>query len=69
MCIRDRYVDGVQDCDPVQDPTTLSLDTTEGFYIGSWNYPITSYFTGVIDDVRVYGRALTEMEITHMASQ
>jgi hypothetical protein len=71
-CVRDAdhlrmYLDGVQQSSwPI--PAGTSFDTTVGVSIGysrQWN---NAWFSGLIDDVRVYGRALSPGEIADISS-
>lgn len=56
------YLDGVLDATPAVDTTTGTLATSRSFKIGhSQYYP--NFFDGLIDDVRIYGRALSDEEI------
>lgn len=60
------YVDGISDAMPVEDTTTGSLSGSKSFEIGhSLGTILTGhwYFDGIIDDVRLYNRALSAEEI------
>ncbi|MHC4739644.1 MAG: LamG domain-containing protein, partial [Planctomycetota bacterium] len=61
------YVDGVSDATPVTDTTTTSLVNSANFMIGadSDRYH-TAFFDGIIDDVRIYDKALSAEEIEVM---
>ncbi|MFZ0035491.1 MAG: LamG-like jellyroll fold domain-containing protein [Sedimentisphaerales bacterium] len=60
------YLNGVSDATPVTDTTTGSLANDYHFMIGKWEY-YGLYFDGLIDDVRVYNRALTEDEVRSLS--
>jgi subtilisin family serine protease len=62
------YLNGVSDATPVTDPTTTTLANTYNFMIGRWEY-YNLYFDGVIDDVRVYDRALSADEVWQLYQQ
>jgi Concanavalin A-like lectin/glucanases superfamily len=54
------FVDGRQ---AASRPTTGTIETTENpLWLGG-NHPYGEFFNGLIDEARVYGRALTEAEI------
>jgi hypothetical protein len=67
------YVDGVL----VAGPTTwqggnITTDATNTFFIGSsgsTSGPLVPYFSGNIDEVRIYNRALSAAEITNLYNQ
>ncbi|MHC4706080.1 MAG: LamG domain-containing protein [Planctomycetota bacterium] len=61
------YVDGSRDAAPVTDTTSAALSTDESFRIGR-TYT-AQYFDGIIDDVRIYGRALSAEEIRALYRQ
>jgi hypothetical protein len=63
------YVDGVLDAEPVTDTITESLETNTSLIIGDMGYGSTGFFTGAIDDVKVYSRPLTDLEIDNLANQ
>jgi hypothetical protein len=46
-------------------PVLLNTGTDKNFRIGRWN---SNYFNGLIDDVRIYDKALSEAEITSVMS-
>ncbi len=64
------YVDGL--LDPVGSSKAMEIYTdvysgrTRGLTIGAWE-PFGSYFEGVIDEVRIYDRALSDDEIAALA--
>ncbi|MCE7935491.1 MAG: hypothetical protein DYG96_13015, partial [Chlorobi bacterium CHB2] len=60
------YVDGVR---ATIDSTTLSFDsltTTNGIWIGQIISSLGSYFTGAIDDIRLYDTALSESQVQNL---
>jgi hypothetical protein len=61
------YVNGTQDGSAIF-PAAGQGDSLAGLYIGKtgyWSgYPDDRYFNGVIDEVRIYNRALTDQEIS-----
>jgi hypothetical protein len=69
------YVDGVQDGVPatLSDGYDLSGTSQASAYIGAgWRFDtsvVHKFLTGVIDDVRIYGRVLTEEEIAWLAGR
>jgi hypothetical protein len=71
-CVRDAdhvrmYLDGVQQgAAPI--PGGTSFDTTVGASIGYSRQWTSGWFKGLIDDVRVYGRALSPGEIADLSS-
>ncbi len=64
------YLDGVPDTLPVTDSTVSTLETTQPLEIGKMHSvspgPLYHYFHGDIDDVRIYNRALSAMEIQQL---
>ena len=61
------YVDGVaQTMTVVTDNLTATTLTTRPFNIGSWDNGGSSWFDGLIDEVRVYNRALSPDEIKRL---
>lgn len=63
------YIDGVL----VQTSNDLQLNRMDNcvggnLHIGRWWAADTQYFNGIIDDVRIYNRALTQEEITYLAN-
>ncbi|MEP6652079.1 MAG: LamG domain-containing protein [Myxococcales bacterium] len=59
------YIDGVQVAtNPAMTLHPRDLGATTGNYIGRSHYATDPYFTGSVDDFRVYKRALTVAEIT-----
>ena len=55
------YVDGVQEGTPVNQAFNISV-STGNLIIGAWN-PSSKFFNGIIDEVKVYNRALSQDEI------
>ena len=55
------YVDGVEK-ESIQDTTTASHTNSQALSIGGLSG--SGFFNGLIDDVRIYNRALTPAEIT-----
>jgi len=49
---------------------TVSATSAANFMIGSRDVsaPVRSFFDGLLDDIRVFNRALTQSEITHLAT-
>lgn len=60
------YLNGVQDA--VAGPYPALTDFGIGHYIGRWMNGTTYPFSGVIDDVRIYNRALSASEIASLAA-
>ena len=60
------YIDGVSVV--TGDLSSFNATVSGGFDIG-WAQAGSRYFTGQIDDVRIYDRALTDAEITALASK
>ncbi|UCC22461.1 MAG: LamG domain-containing protein [Planctomycetota bacterium] len=67
------YVDGNTDGEPVTDTTSGSLSTSQNFWIGLMTTTVSNdplenphYFSGLIDDVRIYDRALSAAEIEEL---
>jgi len=58
------YIDGSFDATPVEDTTTNTLSGNEPLTIGRSHGD--NYFTGIIDDVRIYNHALSENEIREL---
>ncbi len=58
------YIDGNLDATPVEDTTTATLSGNEPFTIGCSHGD--NYFTGIIDDVRIYNHALSQSEIREL---
>jgi len=56
------YYDGVE-CDVDDGYDEPITDGDEGVYIGRWS---TSYFNGTIDEVRIYNRSLSPIEIEEL---
>ncbi len=55
------------DCEPLSG--NISYDTARDMRIGSWAPATPQYFNGIIDEVRVYDRALTGQEIEDLYKQ
>ena len=66
------YVDGQLDAVPFAGVCTLNTTTDSPVHIGVWNRPVAAdkifYFQGHIDDVRIYDRALSAVEIDSIAT-
>lgn len=61
------YIDGVLD-KTISSPSSI-INYPCKFYIGSCEPPISNeVFNGRLDEVRIYSRALTQSEITYLAS-
>lgn len=61
------YVDGVPEGSEIVNGTFVSADTAVTLKIGhTWNPAGDNYFTGYIDDVRVYNRALSPSEVKQL---
>ena len=60
------YVDGGSDATPVTDTTTSTLANSNRFGIGRTQDYYQTYFGGIIDDVRVYNRALSAEEVREL---
>jgi hypothetical protein len=60
------YVDGVLNHTATESSTAVP-NTASPLVIGQLNGNADGYFQGLIDDVRVYGRALSAAEITQLA--
>ena len=59
------YINGIQDPNIIDAPETLH-SSDNPLQIGAWNYSpnqTDTYFKGVMDEVKIYNRALTEKEI------
>ena len=60
------YVNGLSDATPVSTTFSQCATNTANPYIGAFNFPWSNYqnaFTGSIDDLRIYNRALSAAEI------
>lgn len=56
------FIDGI-----LYKGTIISIDTTKtNIYIGYQNNPNVGWFNGIIDDIRIYNRALSESEIQQL---
>ena len=63
------YVDGVDDTRPGTDPEALNLTADQDVRIGSRPVSNDRFFMGLIDDVRIYDRVLTQEEIAWLAGR
>lgn len=58
------YIDGVQtDANPAMDLVPMYLGDTTRNFIGRSQYEGDPYLPGAVDDLRIYGRALSESQI------
>jgi arabinan endo-1,5-alpha-L-arabinosidase len=57
------YVNGVLNASRTLDPTKLPNDITAPVYIGGDGVTSWSIYGGIIDEVRIYNRALSDSEI------
>jgi len=57
------YTNGVLDCSPVAYSGTIAEDPTKDLLIGQVPDGTTKYVNAIIDEVRIYNRALSEEEI------
>ncbi|HUV62305.1 MAG TPA: LamG domain-containing protein, partial [Sedimentisphaerales bacterium] len=55
------YINGVLDSEGTSSPTASEIFLRSPFTIGSWN--TSRYWDGVLDDLRIYDRIVTEEEI------
>ena len=66
------YVDRQLDAVPFAGVCTLNTTADQPLHIGVWNRPVAAdkifYFLGHIDDVRIYDRALSAVEIGSIAT-
>ena len=63
------FIDGVE-VDAVSDSTALTQNSLNTYVGASWQVSYVSRFLNAkLDDVRIYDRAITQAEITHLASQ
>jgi probable HAF family extracellular repeat protein/parallel beta-helix repeat protein len=63
------YADGSSDATPATDATTGTLATSRSFHIGRRDLTFSPgyvFFEGTIDDVRIYNRALSAVEIQQL---
>ncbi|MHC4683597.1 MAG: LamG-like jellyroll fold domain-containing protein [Planctomycetota bacterium] len=63
------YVDGIDDTRATEDPEVLNLTADQDVRIGSRPSGNDRFFMGLIDDVRIYDRALTQEEIAWLAGR
>jgi hypothetical protein len=61
------YVDGVPDAVAVASPYAVNTGNTNEVHVGVY-YGLLRYFNGLIDDVRIYDRALSAQEIQDIAA-
>jgi len=63
------YVNGSSAGTIVTDPSNSSASITSRFLLGVHYFSGWRYLDGLIDEVRIYDRALSEAEIRVLASQ
>jgi len=63
------YLNGIDDTRPSTDPNAFALAAGEDVSIGRRPSNDDRFFTGQIDDVRIYDRVLTQEEIAWMAGR
>ncbi|MHC4596630.1 MAG: LamG domain-containing protein, partial [Planctomycetota bacterium] len=63
------YVDGVDDTRASTDPDAFNLTADQDVSIGRRPASDDRYFIGLLDDVRIYNRALTQEEIAWLAGR
>ncbi len=63
------YVDGIDDTRPSTDTEAFNLTADQDVRIGSRPASNDRFFMGLIDDVRIYDRALTQEEIAWLAGR
>jgi len=63
------YVDGIDDTRATTDPDAFNLTADQDVRIGSRPASNDRFFMGLIDDVRIYDRALTQEEIAWLAGR
>jgi hypothetical protein len=63
------YVDGIDDTRPSTDPDAFNLTASQDVSIGRRPASDDRYFIGLLDDVRIYDRALTQEEIAWLAGR
>jgi len=56
------YVDGAEDDSETAD-STESSSATYDLFIGKFNTPYDNFYDGLLDDIRIYDRALTAAEV------
>ena len=64
------FINGVENA-TLTTPAIQNINNTAPFTIGAryWDTNLTGYFTGKIDDVRMYNRALSSSEITSLYNE
>lgn len=64
------YINGVEDA-TLTTSNIQNINNTAPLTIGAryWNSSLTSYFTGKIDDIRIYNRALSDSEIASLFNE
>ena len=62
------YVDGREDATPVEDTIIDSTDNSKPLSFGGPSVSGESFYNGLIDDVRIYNRALSEPEVQSLYS-
>ncbi|MBA7671865.1 hypothetical protein ES703_80031 [subsurface metagenome] len=63
------YVDGIDDTRATKDPDAFNLTADQDVRIGSRPASNDRFFMGLIDDIRIYDRALTPEEIAWLAGR
>jgi len=63
------YLNGTDDTRPTIDPDVFNITAAEDVSIGRRPASDDRYFMGQIDDVRIYGRVLTQEEIAWLAGR
>jgi len=63
------YLDGIDDTRDSEDPDAFNLTADQDVRIGSRPASNDRFFMGLIDDVRIYERALTQEEIAWLAGR
>jgi hypothetical protein len=63
------YVDGIDDTRVTTDPDAFNLTADQDVRIGSRPASNDRFFMGLIDDVRIYDRALTQEEVAWLAGR
>jgi len=62
------YVDGILACTPVAYTDGLMTGNIEDVHIGTWN-DLTDHFDGFLNEVAIFDRALTEIEMLEITLQ
>ena len=60
------YKDGVEVASSLDNPYDYSIDNDENIYLGKSSISESLYFDGVIDDVGIWGTALSEDQIGYL---